>query len=703
MERSASSMDESITSAPELECWSSENLEELRHLLACTSMELESARQAAKSQEQIYTCKLTHLEELLRAAQRERDEARQKAFDPSAATITSSWEELPDPAGDYSFLLDDVALDDTTVVLDLSAPTLDHPFHADAAAAGFFLGNPPLSKTSPRNAAAMDDLEAAVVTSALPERGHLLDAVMQAGPLLHNLMLAAAPPRLSHVPHLPLPRWHHPPPEMAKSAKSANSGTAGSARSTRVRKNSNKSAKTLSAAAADLKISAGKLKTMSVVAQVIGEGQLNELPLEEVARLKKKEGKEENPSDLVRHSAAREVQFDEERGPRFICYRGPPESRPLVPLALVESSFFSFRMNARATTEVEEVDIDTAQQLWNLCSVGWDDEVTQMTPAVNKLFQSYLCRFVSRTDIDGKPGDGVVEGQMVVFEHKLQPADGYFQGLEYLRRRFLSTRDTGFRQPYGLLVLLACPYIQAVAVVMDWDTEKVFAEPLTSFVNCYGAQEFEDLNLLAATLRAVRLFCDQYDPKARVHPAVPFMFRDKPIQQLEERLVFLLEPTRLAKLTRVYSSEAHKLWAKANVAPSLHSAVDIGGGWIQVEMVYLRKEDGWQDAKQVVSDCARDPASLNRLTECIKAAAIKGHKTGYVHGDLRLPNIKLRSRADGSFDVMFIDFDWAGKIGEATYPAVLSPEHAWHQDAKYKKPIEPEHDLHFVNNLVRQV
>lgn len=37
----------------------------------------------------------------------------------------------------------------------------------------------------------------------LPEKGKLLEAVMEAGPLLHNLLLAG-----------PLPQWQHPPPPL---------------------------------------------------------------------------------------------------------------------------------------------------------------------------------------------------------------------------------------------------------------------------------------------------------------------------------------------------------------------------------------------------------------------------------------------------------------------------------------------------------
>ncbi|KAJ7523513.1 hypothetical protein O6H91_18G053300 [Diphasiastrum complanatum] len=82
MEASMSSMsvEGSITSTP-IGCFHhGENLEELKHLLVCASMELESVRAAGEAQSLAHEAKVRHLEELLKAACRERDEARQQCF-----------------------------------------------------------------------------------------------------------------------------------------------------------------------------------------------------------------------------------------------------------------------------------------------------------------------------------------------------------------------------------------------------------------------------------------------------------------------------------------------------------------------------------------------------------------------------------------------------------------------------------------------
>lgn len=42
------------------------------------------------------------------------------------------------------------------------------------------------------------------------------------------------------------------------------------------------------------------------------------------------------------------------------------------------------------------------------------------------------------------------------------------------------------------------------------------------------------------------------------------------------------------------------------------------------------------------------------------------HEAGYVHGDIRDTNIMASENDPKKF--MFIDFDWAGKVGEVRYP-----------------------------------
>ncbi|KAJ7534444.1 hypothetical protein O6H91_13G095100 [Diphasiastrum complanatum] len=68
-------MDYAACPVPDLGCHDRVNLKELKHLLVRASLELESARISAKTQEQFHQARIKHLEELLKKAEQERDEA----------------------------------------------------------------------------------------------------------------------------------------------------------------------------------------------------------------------------------------------------------------------------------------------------------------------------------------------------------------------------------------------------------------------------------------------------------------------------------------------------------------------------------------------------------------------------------------------------------------------------------------------------
>jgi hypothetical protein len=52
--------------------------------------------------------------------------------------------------------------------------------------------------------------------------------------------------------------------------------------------------------------------------------------------------------------------------------------------------------------------------------------------------------------------------------------------------------------------------------------------------------------------------------------------------------------------------------------------------------------------------------------------------------------------------IAFIDFDWAGKVGEAVYPSPMNPVINWHGDAKPGGEILPDHDMHMLKLELRE-
>nr|CAG8435703.1 14843_t:CDS:2 [Entrophospora candida] len=80
----------------------------------------------------------------------------------------------------------------------------------------------------------------------------------------------------------------------------------------------------------------------------------------------------------------------------------------------------------------------------------------------------------------------------------------------------------------------------------------------------------------------------------------------------------------------------------------------------------------------------------NAVIESVKLL----HSSGFVHGDLRSPNIMIGNNNQ----MKFINFDWAGKEGEATYLMLLNTEIGWHNDVIAGGKIKSIHDEHIVKN-----
>ena len=74
------------------------------------------------------------------------------------------------------------------------------------------------------------------------------------------------------------------------------------------------------------------------------------------------------------------------------------------------------------------------------------------------------------------------------------------------------------------------------------------------------------------------------------------------------------------------------------------------------------------------------------------------HENGLVHGDLHAANILWR---DG--EVRFVDFDWAGEVGEARYPGNMNPKINWAIGVGLHKLIRIEHDQHLVKSIYENV
>lgn len=138
----------------------------------------------------------------------------------------------------------------------------------------------------------------------------------------------------------------------------------------------------------------------------------------------------------------------------------------------------------------------------------------------------------------------------------------------------------------------------------------------------------------------------------------------------------------VVKFVVKYGLEVHEALAACGMAPAIygHEAV------ARMTMVVMEHIEGrmWQV----------NPNPSNQQKVNLRAIESKLREGGFVHGDLRPPNIMVQGDR-----VFLIDFDWAGQAGTAKYPIHLNANEMWHPNASVGCLIDPEHDTFMVNRL----
>ena len=178
--------------------------------------------------------------------------------------------------------------------------------------------------------------------------------------------------------------------------------------------------------------------------------------------------------------------------------------------------------------------------------------------------------------------------------------------------------------------------------------------------------------------------------------------------RVAEKLVFAVEPDKsgdkdlgtllCVKFTRRYSEDAHRFLAQLGYAPRLRAIMRLPGGWIMVVMDYSEYTQLCDPTLQI-SDELRHTI-MAKVSEIVQQL----HDAGFVHGDIRSTNILVDRGTLTSKDgikIHFIDFDWAGRQGEAVYPMRVNKVTVWRPEgASDGQPILVEHDVAMVDYLL---
>ncbi|KAL4245199.1 hypothetical protein ABKN59_009927 [Abortiporus biennis] len=146
----------------------------------------------------------------------------------------------------------------------------------------------------------------------------------------------------------------------------------------------------------------------------------------------------------------------------------------------------------------------------------------------------------------------------------------------------------------------------------------------------------------------------------------------------------------IVKFTNSYSKDAHNCLAEASLASKVwHCSREqsCGNFWVIV-MDYIKGETA----------LAHEKLSEATKTDVKRALRIL-RKNRFVFGDLRRQNVMVCE--DKS--VRFVDFDWAGKVGEVRYPPDINPDIQWPVSVAPDEPILFQHDLDLYKEFVKDL
>ncbi|KAK9803995.1 hypothetical protein WJX72_011413 [[Myrmecia] bisecta] len=200
----------------------------------------------------------------------------------------------------------------------------------------------------------------------------------------------------------------------------------------------------------------------------------------------------------------------------------------------------------------------------------------------------------------------------------------------------------------------------------------------------------EDLALtLEALLQTTRYLADGYSRASLwdlVASPLPYELQSReadlqvyPHPNVPAKLLYKVQEQgqySVLKFTSQYNELVHHALADEGLAPQLLEPVtQLAGGWYMVSMELLDNPWFTLDALLAEGHPREFDAAIAAVWEALaKAHSVKAGAGKPVWGDARPGNIMLHRRGDGSFEVKFRDFDWAGEEAGMHYPGYLNPQ-----------------------------
>ena len=141
----------------------------------------------------------------------------------------------------------------------------------------------------------------------------------------------------------------------------------------------------------------------------------------------------------------------------------------------------------------------------------------------------------------------------------------------------------------------------------------------------------------------------------------------------------------VVKFAQTYGEQAHRLLAQQQMAPQLYYCGRVGedAGYDNLKLVVMEYVKG-----ETAADRYHDQPLPTNVIEQLSAALDILHSHNLVFGDLRKPNIMIRS----DNVTQLVDFDWSGVHDQARYPVHLSRDVKWPEGVDSYRTLSKQHD-----------
>ncbi|KAI3612074.1 proteinkinasesubdomain-containingproteinPKL/ccin9 [Moniliophthora roreri] len=357
--------------------------------------------------------------------------------------------------------------------------------------------------------------------------------------------------------------------------------------------------------------------------------------------------------------------------------------------------------------------------LTKLLSYGFTQTVN-----LNKTSSDHTCLYNRTEEPLGVAAPGVVEEKAEMGTSGEASVQGSFSFLQHWTDPNNKALTMACCCP-SFIISISGPWVVVLGAVI---TSHVVVHRLTDYIWLGNSRAIDDdhafrvarvFNALRLSMHRLRKYYETLsppeDPNSRFFPLATSYVTDengvsnmahfryiRPLKGSDPSCVAFLasdvdDKDRLlvVKFVERYGEGAHRLLMAQRMAPRL---LYCGEVWQDGP-----ERHGCLPRKMVVMEYMPGRTALDGVSVSVRQTVRDAlgvlHGLGFVHGDIRRPNILI---ADGDGDegkrTMILDFDWAGKEGEARYPLHLS-DIRWPDGVEDYALIEKEHDCRMVDFL----